>query len=149
MVASTERACKCCGESFISVVRAGQKYCSPDKQGYVTDRHNKNLEKMMLRSAKHRAKKKGLPFDITVEDIIVPEYCPVLKIKLKASSRTGGAKRNSPSLDRIIPELGYVKGNIQVLSNAASLLKGNSTPEDMLLFAEWVIENYKEKQLEE
>lgn len=160
MVASTERICKCCGESFIRVVRAAQKYCSPEcrrsfwnktfyKQGYVTARHNKNPEKMMLRSAKHRAKKKGLPFDITVEDIIVPEYCPVLKIKLEANGGTGGAKRNSPSLDRIIPELGYVKGNVQVISNAANLLKGNSTPEDMILFAEWVIENYKETQLEE
>lgn len=160
MVASTERVCKCCGKSFTRVVRAAQKYCSPEcrrsfwnktfyKQGYITARHNKNPEKMMLRSAKSRAKKKGLPFNITVEDIIVPEYCPVLKIKLEANGGTGGAKRNSPSLDRIIPELGYVKGNVQVISNAANLLKGNSTPEDMLLFAEWVMENYKEKQLEE
>lgn len=157
--ASTERVCKGCGVNFTRVVRAAQKYCTAAcrrsfwnknfyKQGYVTERHNKNPAKMMLRSARSRAKTKGLAFNITVDDIIIPEYCPVLKIKLEANGGKGGAKRNSPSLDRIIPELGYVKGNIQVMSNAANLLKGNSTPEDMLLFAEWVIKTYKEKEFE-
>lgn len=157
MSAEVNKVCKNCGESFIRTVRAGQKYCCTQcrvaywnrefyKQGYVTDRHNKNPEKMMLRSAKHRAKKKGLPFNITLEDIVIPEYCPVLGLKLEAAGGTGGAKRNSPSLDRIIPELGYTKGNVQVISNAANLLKGDSTAEEMLLFAQWVMKTYKEDE---
>ena len=153
--ASVERICKNCSKPFTRIVRAAQLYCCKAcrvsfwnremfQQGRLTEKHNKNPEKMMLRSARHRAKKKGLDFNIELSDIVIPEYCPVLGLKLEAAGGSGGAKRNSPSLDRIVPELGYIKGNVQVISNAANLLKGDSTPEEMLLFAEWVFKNYKE-----
>lgn len=116
--------------------------------GITNEKHNKNPEKMMLRSARHRAKSKGLAFNIELIDIVIPELCPVLGIELRANAGNGGALRGSPSLDRIVPELGYVKGNVQVISNAANLLKGDSTPEEMLLFAQWVFKTYEENHFE-
>lgn len=96
----------------------------------------------MLATAKHRAKKNDLPFSITVDDFDIPEYCPILKIKLEVND--GIALNNSPSLDKIIPELGYVVGNIQVISKLANSMKTNASVEELMLFAEWVFNNFKE-----
>lgn len=95
----------------------------------------------MWRSAKYRAAAKNIPFNITVEDIIIPEYCPILNIKLDRS--IGKSKNDSctPSLDRIIPEKGYVKGNVQVISMLANTMKNHATKEQLLTFSQ-NIESY-------
>src|ERR1700756_2373788 len=82
--------------------------------------HSKHPESRMWAGAKERAKYKGLPFTITRADIVVPEYCPVFGFKLavQPGARSGGDA--SPSLDAIIPALGYVPGNIQVISKLAN-----------------------------
>lgn len=38
-----------------------------------------------------------------------------------------------PSLDKIIPKLGYVKGNVWVVSNKANRIKSNATIEELEL----------------
>lgn len=102
-----------------------------------------NPIKVMIRSAKHRAKKLGLPFNICEDDIYIPDYCPILGIKMECNAGKGGAKDNSPSLDKIIPSEGYVIGNIQVISYKANRLKGDCSAQDMLNFADWVIKTYR------
>lgn len=97
--------------------------------------------KRMLYSAKHRARMKGLPFNIDESDIVIPEVCPILKVDMLFSE--GKMSRNSPSIDRIIPELGYVKGNVQVISWQANTLKNNATPSELILFAEWINKTFK------
>jgi|SRR5580658_8243615 hypothetical protein len=87
-----------------------------------------NLEKGMIQFAKRRAKRDGLPFNITWQDVIIPKRCPVLGIPLEKSS--GRISLNSPTLDRIVPALGYVKGNIWVISWRANSLKKNGTLEE-------------------
>ena len=95
-----------------------------------------NPERDMVSRAKARAKRKGIPFTITHEDITIPEHCPVLGIKLEPGSKYC-ARDSSPSLDRIIPELGYVPGNVEVISNRANKLKNDATPEELRLVAEY------------
>lgn len=86
---------------------------------------------------KARAKKKALPFNITAEDLIVPEKCPVLGIPIILGA--GKNSPNSPSVDRMIPERGYVKGNVSVISLRANILKRDCTdPEELALVAEYV-----------
>jgi hypothetical protein len=36
----------------------------------------------MFHNAQHRAKRKGIPFSITIDDIVIPETCPLLGIPL-------------------------------------------------------------------
>lgn len=72
----------------------------------------------MFISAKARALKEGLPFDITEDDLEIPDVCPVLGIPFGKSQWY-----DSPSLDKLIPNLGYVKGNIVVVSARANNLK--------------------------
>lgn len=84
----------------------------------------------MLASAKYRAKRDGTPFSITRDDIVIPEFCPILGYRLSKS--TGGRACNaSPSLDKVVPSLGYVPGNVRVISVEANRLKDANTVETL------------------
>lgn len=90
----------------------------------------------MLRNAKMRARRKHLAFDITAQDIKIPKLCPVLK-----KAFTFGAARStplSPSLDRIDPRKGYVRGNIVVISLRANQIKSDASYADVLAVARWL-----------
>ena len=89
--------------------------------------HGKTLTKewRMWSGAKCRSKTNNLPFDLILADIHIPEKCPLLNITLNMNNSKNAF--DSPSLDRIIPELGYVKGNIRVISSEANRLKSNHT----------------------
>lgn len=89
-------------------------------------------ECFMLYRAKRRAKKLGLPFDLTVEDVTIPEFCPILGIRLATFNQRGASLRSSASLDRIVPALGYVRGNVIVISHKANSIKNDATPEEIL-----------------
>ena len=94
-----------------------------------------SVERRLLSSAKARAKDKCLPCTITLSDILVPAMCPVLGIELKVS-RTSPST-SSPSLDRIVPHLGYVPGNVIVVSNLANMIKNNATPDQVILVGQF------------
>ena len=84
----------------------------------------------MVKRAEKRAKEKGLPFDLCVEDVQIPEYCPILGIKLEVGIGRGPSD-SSPSLDRIYPNLGYVKDNIIVISMRANKIKSDVSVDDI------------------
>ena len=88
-----------------------------------------STSRRLFNSAKRRAKVNGLDFNIEQEDIVVPKKCPALGIELAVG--IGYAHDNSPSLDRIIPEKGYVKGNVIVVSHKANSIKNNATIKDL------------------
>lgn len=78
--------------------------------------------------AKSRAKRKNIQFNIEKEDIIIPMFCPILGIKIKNGTYT--TDPNMASLDKINNELGYIKGNVRIISFRANQLKLNSTFEE-------------------
>lgn len=83
----------------------------------------------LLLAARQRAREMHLPFNLTLTDIYVPLICPVLGIPIK----TGSLKpvSGSPSLDRIIPKLGYIRGNIIVISFKANTIRSNASLEEI------------------
>lgn len=97
------------------------------------ERHNASAQasrredpvRHMLYDAKKRAKRKGLEFDLVAEDIVVPDYCPVLGIELFFGE--GFRTQHSPSLDRFDNCLGYTKDNVRVISYRANSLKNDAT----------------------
>lgn len=107
-------------------------------------RYNKDYRKVMLVNVKNRARQNGIEFNLELEDIALPEFCPVLGVKLDLSYGDKGKKSlpNSPSIDRIDPSKGYVKGNIQVMSRLANGMKSNASPDQLLSFAKWVNDTY-------
>lgn len=101
------------------------------------------VKKRLLWSAKARAKKKNIHFSITEKDIVIPEKCPYLDIPLLSSSRRGEDRSSVCSLDRIDPSLGYICGNIEVISHLANTMKSSATREQLLLFATKVFTKFK------
>lgn len=91
-----------------------------------------------LSSVRRRAKQRGLPYNLTAKYMasITPSHCPVLGIPLMRST-TNGAMSNSPSIDRIIPERGYVEGNVIVVSMLANTIRSTATPEQIMQVGEF------------
>ena len=92
----------------------------------------------MLFAARHRAKKIGREFDLQVEDIIIPEFCPILGIKLNTDNRV--TSFDSPSLDRFDSSKGYIQGNIFVISWRANKLKSDASLEEIEKIFLWMKE---------
>lgn len=112
-----------------------------------TDRGIKSANKIpgrtLLRGAKANSKKRGLEFSIDISDIIIPEICPLLGYPLQLL-RGVGPRPEAPSVDRIDSTKGYVKGNIQIISKKANLMKNNATKDELVYFANKVLEFYDE-----
>lgn len=99
----------------------------------------------MVASARSRARKNNLPFDITEDDFEIPATCPILGIPLIRGS--GKLSSNSPSLDRLNINKGYVKGNVQVISYKANTMKSDATMFELFRFAMWVLKLFSLKAI--
>lgn len=102
-------SCSECNASYMSCYQRRQRRAQPEKE--------------IFRRARERAKKTGVAFDLT-SPLAIPSHCPALGIPLKAG---GTRSANSPSLDRIDPLKGYVRGNVRIICDRANRLKGNRT----------------------
>ncbi len=89
---------------------------------------------VLYRAAKSRATRAGLAFDITWDDVVIPEVCPYLKKPLVLGTAY------APSLDRIDNTKGYVKGNVEVISRKANTMKNDASNEELLEFAYTILE---------
>lgn len=155
--AADDRTCTCimCGEGFEPFKRRG-KYCPECRAWIKTHRTEEELqrsnarlagrptEKKLFDAARRRAKRDGYPFTLELSDIIIPEFCPILGVRLVPGNRKG-PRPDAPSLDKITPELGYVPGNIQVISHKANSMKHNASREELISFAEWVMKEVVRK----
>lgn len=95
----------------------------------------KNPEKTIHSRTKTRAAKAGVLFALTFDDITIPEKCPACGVVMEVG-RLHGIK-NSPSLDRIVPELGYIAENCVVVCFECNRLKNDCTPERLYRVADY------------
>lgn len=139
-VSETERECTKCHKIFKKTSKTTTlcNICNTQRVKCYSP------ESKMLRRAKCRAKERNIDFNIEKEDIVIPEYCPILKIPIVYHSGSSGGKINSPALDRIDNSKGYVKGNVIVISHLANMMKSCANKEQLLLFAKWVYEHFEE-----
>ena len=93
----------------------------------------------MRHTAKYNSKEKNIIFNINEKDIeeLWPEdnKCPALGVDFILGVK--GGSDHSPSLDRIVPKLGYVKGNLQIISFLANKIMNNATPEQVIQVGEY------------
>lgn len=109
-------------------------------------RNEDSYKKYLLRGAKQRAKDKDLEFNITIDDFNLPLDCPLLGIPLRSHiGKTTENDFDSPSLDRIDPSKGYVKGNVWVISKRANRIKSDATVDEL----ESIVVNLKKKLCDE
>lgn len=90
---------------------------------------DKDRVKSMFLSTRTRARQKGLDFNLEIEDIIIPELCPVLGIPLVFSDK---CTINTPTIDRIVNTEGYTKENSIVISWRANILKKDASIDELL-----------------
>jgi hypothetical protein len=104
-----------------------------DKTGFSFHVNQRKREPRwaIWRQAQVRAQVTGREFDLKISDITIPETCPVLGIPLKINAGGRGFKPNSPSLDRIDNNRGYVWDNVIVVSWRANTIKGDATIEEL------------------
>jgi hypothetical protein len=103
-----------------------------------------NALKMLVIWAKQKCKKYNIPFNLKESDVEYTGKCAVFGTDLV---KNGSVNDNSPTLDRIIPELGYVKGNVRVISHLANRIKSNGTLDQLKLVVKYV-ENEVDKNME-
>lgn len=91
----------------------------------------------MLRGARERAKDRGLPIDLDLPYLrsVWSYTCPVLGCALVSGTEEHW---NSPTLDRLVPERGYVRGNVAVISRRANAIKSDATPGEIARVLAWV-----------
>ena len=121
--------------NILSKLRLQKDPSYKEKQRLISrkERH-KNYIRHMFNSAKGRAKKKNMEFNIELEDIIIPEVCPVFGFPFVI-----GKQATAPSLDRIDSSKGYIKGNIQVISGRANTMKSDANLDELKSFANWLL----------
>ena len=99
----------------------------------------KNPANQLVWAARYRARKFGLSCDLEAGDLTIPEFCPVLGIRLaKAIPGSNKWSPTSPSVDRVNPKLGYTKGNVRVISWRANNLKSDGTAQEFELIAAYL-----------
>lgn len=68
---------------------------------------------------------------------ICPSHCPVFDVPFVRGS--AGFSPYAPTVDRKDNSLGYVRGNLQVISMKANGMKANASDDEMKMFAEWIV----------
>lgn len=133
--------CRHCGKPSLRFNRHGNlsSVCQECYNFQCNSFKDRNPKIRMLQSARQRAKQKGLPFSITEDDFDLPDLCPVLGSKLEYGNRQ--RHDNSPSIDRIIPALGYVPGNIAIMSHRANWMKTNASIKEVEKLLAWMKSN--------
>lgn len=115
------------------------KEANPEKtKQHINNYRERHPIYYILKRAKDRANKKGLEFNLTEEDIVIPMLCPYLKLPLSFSLGNGYQDTNI-SLDRIDSSKGYIKGNVEIISVLANKMKANASWEQLERFSTEVL----------
>lgn len=128
-----------------------QYHCSECTKTRLKSFHNKKMEsltghiKTILTRIKSRAKQTKIDFDLSVEylESIVVTNCPILDVDLTWCKKSGKPTNNSPSLDRLNPKLGYIKGNVAWVSYRANRIKQDANLVELKKLINWMENQWK------
>lgn len=129
--------------------RKARKAWTPEQRAKSRDSGLRWIEKdrvsawatMTVNGCRARASAKGIPFDLTKEHLvsISTVRCPALGCDLVYVNTDGRRKLyNSASIDRIRPALGYVIGNVVIISSRANAIKSDAQQHEVSAVANWM-----------
>ncbi len=137
-------------EALAANAKAARERYAARKNGVVRD-YDKTTPTEAFRSTKAyrlyysckcRSKKNGIPFDLDVPYIqtLLDEsaVCPLLGTAYSDGKYT-------QSLDKIIPELGYTKGNVWVVSYRANSIKNDASIDELRMIVKGLANKLDEK----
>lgn len=102
----------------------------------MVDWYKGKPEQYILKKAKARAKKKNVPFDLTIADIVFPEVCPIMGVPFNFDPQNEKEVYYGPSIDRLDNSLGYVPGNIRIISYIANVCKWLCDEDELRAFCQ-------------
>jgi hypothetical protein len=110
----------------------------------------KNPRAAAVLSKKAGCKHAGIECDEAVlREVPCPDLCPVLGTAISFERGSGvRAQQHTASFDRIDPSLGYVRGNVMIISQKANIMKSSATPEELWRFAQWILQEHSSRMLE-
>jgi len=153
----TCNSCKSQKEKEYFVFRSDRpnKYRNICKECYKTRQRERYYERKKVNPFifKHQklsssAKTRKIPYDLTPEFLkgIWTGFCPVSGEEIFIStSNAERTKENAAEIDRFIPELGYVKGNVTWVSRKFNRKKLDSSLEELKQLVSW-LETHKPLQ---
>lgn len=101
---------------------------------------NQDPRKRMLSQARNRSNRKNIEFCLEIEDIPIPDKCPLLEIPFITGTK--GNYEQTHSIDRIDPSKGYTKDNVWVITKKANSMKNSATEEELLTFCKNILKLY-------
>lgn len=107
------------------------------KQRYHNKKKNEPW-RLLCEATAARARKRKIPFNLDVQYVesIWADKCPVFGISMGVGK--GKPHDISPSIDRIVPALGYVKGNVKIISYKANVIKNSGSAAEHRQIAEYI-----------
>lgn len=109
--------------------------------------------KSLVSGAKQRAKRKNIPFNLTVDwvyDKILEGKCAATGIEFyikpyvpRSIKRYTPVHPHSPSLDQISPSAGYTMDNVQIVCDQFNKFKNDKSMEETVFVAKKFIEYYE------
>ena len=126
------------------------KECSKERKRKWHENHPApSWEERSAERCNKRARDKGLPFGMKPSDLYDPKtgslpiFCPYFP-EILLDYNHGSDRRRWASVDKIVPILGYVSGNVCVVSNTANTWKSNnSSPEERSRILEIILPKTK------
>ena len=129
---------ECLKHSFFSRIKTNsihQRICElrklfdlkPKMKELTYDSKYDRIKGYIIRNSKYMAKRRGIHFDLTYQDFELPEYCPILNIKLEYGAGKDGNSPYHATLDRIDNSKGYVKNNVMIISRLANAMKNEAS----------------------
>lgn len=111
---------------------------------YASKWRQENRLKSVLNQIHIKCKRLNLPFNLDEKDFPGPYICPVLGTEIKFGDRSDF--RHAASFDRIVPELGYTKNNVRIISLRANSCKGDLTLSELQALVHYVKSNTPNEQ---
>lgn len=102
----------------------------------------------LMSMAKNRAKDKNLPFNLDIDYLMglwdgCQGICEISgrKLDLESSGKFAQVNSNAPSIDRKIPEKGYIKGNVRFVTYHVNISLSEFGDEKLLSLCADILNN--------
>lgn len=91
----------------------------------------------LIRGAKAMSKQRGLKFTITRDDIELTKFCPCCDKEMIVKYE-GRQTDDTPTLDRVKNDLGYIKGNVVIICWKCNQMKHKGTASEHRAIADYI-----------
>lgn len=122
------------GKSRTAFPRAWCKVCDNSARKTSSQKTPERRLAWALRTIKIKSQQRNIPFGIVLDEFLpIPRVCPIFATPMNYD----GNRDSVPTFDRLIPKLGYISGNVRLISHRANRIKSDATLEELKRMVAW------------